>query len=237
LQAGERVYFSRIQIRSDASLSPEFWKIATGPYQIHTMVWDLYSDGETRERDFLYRVDYARNRPVIYSVSRRRPVYTGSLWAVETKEYNPVLYGGQRLWFSLRANPVRTRWTPPDKEGRRFHRRHDVVMDAKRLIRASRDSAGKAVRTADLVQQEGVRWLKERCGKYGFSVGEERVIAEAYRQLRFFKNGKNREVLISTVDFSGILEVTDPDLFRKALLEGIGPAKGFGCGMMMIKPA
>ncbi|MDI6899525.1 MAG: type I-E CRISPR-associated protein Cas6/Cse3/CasE [Methanolinea sp.] len=231
------MYFSRIRIRPDASLSPEFWKIATGPYQIHAMVWDLYSDGEMRTRDFLYRVDYVRNRPAIYSVSRRKPVYNGSIWAIETKEYNPVLFSGQRLWFSLRANPVRTRWTPPDQEGRRFHRRHDVVMDAKRIIRGSQDPCGTVVRIADLVQQEGVRWLKERAGKYGFSVDEERVIAGAYRQISFLQGEKNRNVQISTIDFSGTLKVTDPELFRKALAEGIGPAKGFGCGMMMIKPA
>lgn len=234
---GERVYFSRIQIRHDAFLSPEFWKIATGPYQIHTMIWDLYSDGETRTRDFLYRVDLIRKRPVIYSVSQRRPVYTGSLWSVETKEFNPVLYRGQRLWFSLRANPVRTRWTPPDEKGLRFHRRHDVVMDAKRLINARQDTSGRTVRMTDLVQHEGVKWLKERVGKHGFLVEEERVIAGAYRQLRFFQGQKNREVQISMIDFSGILEVTDPVLFKRALAEGIGPAKGFGCGMMMIRPA
>jgi CRISPR system Cascade subunit CasE len=231
------MYFSRIQIRPGATFSPEFWEIVTGPYQVHSMVWDLFSEKETQRRDFIYRVDSARGRPVIYSVSNRRPVSMRKIWMVETKEYNPVIYKGQRLWFSLRANPIRTRWTPPDEEGRRHHKRHDVVMDAKRIIRANQETSKGAVRMADLIQLEGVRWLKEKAGKYGFSVDEGHVIAGAYRQMRFRQGEKNREVSISTIDFSGRLCVTDPELFRHALFEGIGPAKGFGCGMLMVKPA
>ncbi|MDI9633582.1 MAG: type I-E CRISPR-associated protein Cas6/Cse3/CasE [Methanolinea sp.] len=231
------MYFSRVQIRPGATFSPEFWEIATGPYQIHAMVWDLFSDGETRERDFLYRVDSVRGRPVIYTVSQRKPVCTRRIWMVETKEYNPVLFPGQRLWFSLRANPVRTRWTPPDEQGRRVHKRHDVVMDAKRVVRAAQGEGAPPVRMADLIQSEAVRWLAERAGKHGFSVNEGSVVAGGYRQLQFRQGKENREVRISTVDFTGLLRVTDPDLFRKALSEGIGPAKGFGCGMLMVKPA
>lgn len=201
------------------------------------MVWDLYSDGENRTRDFLYRLDYIRSRPVIYTVSRRKPVYSGRLWSVETKEYNPVIFRGQRLWFSLRANPVRTRWTPPDEDGRRFHKRHDVVMDAKRLVRSEKGDGKKIVQMATLVQLEGIRWLRERAEKHGFVMDERRVIAGTYRQQRFLQGTENRQVSISTIDFSGLIEVTNPDLFRHALAEGIGPAKGFGCGMLMIKPA
>lgn len=231
------MFFSRIQIRPEASFSPEFLKIATGPYQIHSMVWDLFSDGENRTRDFLYRVDYVHGRPVIYVVSQRRPIYEGKLWLVETKEYNPVLFAGQRLWFSLRANPVRTRWTPPDEDGERFQKRHDVVMDAKRLVRINKKDGKRDAQMAALIQIEGVRWLRERAEKHGFTIDEGRVIACAYRQHRFLQGAKNREVSISTIDFSGALKVTRPDLFRKALAEGIGPAKGFGCGMLMVKPA
>jgi len=39
----------------------------------------------------------------------------------------------------------------------------------------------------------------------------------------------------STVDFQGILTVTDPELFRKALYEGLGKSKAFGCGLMLVR--
>ena len=106
------MYFSKISLRPDAVKSKDFWNVATGPYQIHSMVWDLFSDSEKRERDFLYRVDSARGKPVIYCVSAREPIYSGTLWDLETKPYNPQVPDGRRLGFSLRANPVVTKTVP-----------------------------------------------------------------------------------------------------------------------------
>ena len=39
----------------------------------------------------------------------------------------------------------------------------------------------------------------------------------------------------STLDFSGLLTVTAPEKFLSALYGGIGPAKGFGCGLLLVK--
>jgi len=228
------MFFSRIRIRPDATSSPEFWKIVTGPYQIHSMVWDLFADPEHQDRDFLYRVDTVNGRPVIYSVSHRSPVYMGNLWSVETKEYHPVLFNGQRLSFALRANPIRTRSTDSDENGKRIQKRHDVVMDAKWALRQG--GSTNSIRVADLVQNEGFRWLHDKGTKHGFEVESHQVIAGSYRQHSFYQGTKNRLVSLSTIDFNGVLEVTDTNLFRNALMNGIGPAKGFGCGMMMVKP-
>ena len=230
------MYFSRARLRPNATSSREFWKIVTGPYQIHSMIWDLFADSENRARDFLFRVDTTQGRPVIYIVSQRRPVYQGDVWTIETKDYDPVIFPGQKLAFSLRANPVRTRWTEPGEDGRRVQKRHDVVMDAKRAIRKGNESASATFRMSDLVQVEGVRWLQERGKKNGFTVEGNQVIAGGYRTQSFPQGSKNRMVSISTIDFSGLLTVDDPDPFQSALVKGIGPAKGFGCGMLMVKP-
>ncbi|MGH8457964.1 MAG: type I-E CRISPR-associated protein Cas6/Cse3/CasE [Nevskiales bacterium] len=39
----------------------------------------------------------------------------------------------------------------------------------------------------------------------------------------------------STVDFSGVLTIVNPESFGKALFAGIGCAKAFGCGLMLVK--
>jgi CRISPR system Cascade subunit CasE len=230
------MYFSRIRIRPDATTSPEFWKVATGPYQIHSMVWDLFADSEDRRRDFIYRVDSVQKRPVIYTVSQRTPVYLGNVWSIETKEYTPRIADGQHLAFALRANPVRTRWTEPDEEGKRVQKRHDVVMDAKRAIRTDNDAKNQPCPMADLIQSEGVRWLREKGKGNGFVVDDNQVLAGAYRQYAFRQGPKNNQVSISSIDFTGLLSVTDRARFLTALMTGIGPAKGFGCGMLMVRP-
>ncbi|MHC1626960.1 MAG: type I-E CRISPR-associated protein Cas6/Cse3/CasE [Methanoculleaceae archaeon] len=227
------MYFSRLTMRPDASKSPEFWRIASGPYQIHQMVWDLFVHPEHTERDFLYRVDRQKGSPVVYVISSREPVYQGGVWKLESKPFNPVIRPGQRLLFSLRANPVVSRRLEPDGEGKRRQVRHDVVMDAKK--RLQEESGNSRFRMADLVQQEGARWLRSRADKHGFSIDEGAVRADAYRQIRFRKGKSKNTVSISTIDFTGILDVTDPNLFLESLESGIGPAKGFGCGMMMVR--
>jgi CRISPR system Cascade subunit CasE len=37
------------------------------------------------------------------------------------------------------------------------------------------------------------------------------------------------------VDFEGTIEITDPGIFVEALFTGIGPAKAFGCGLMLVR--
>ena len=83
---------------------------------------------------------------------------------------------------------------------------------------------------AVLVQQEGYNWLESRAGRLGFSVERDLVRADGYRQHRFRKWDGSQGVVISTIDFNGVLTVTDPDQFEETLVTGVGPAKSFGCG-------
>lgn len=230
------MYFSRISLQKDAIKSRDFWRVATGPYQVHTMIWDLFADSDDRDRDFLYRIDIDHGKPRIFVVSAREPIYTGGVWLVETKPYKPVIAEGQHLAFSLRANPVRTK-TIPEATGQKKKRfRHDVVMDAKTRLREEHGKDMDLPPLSDIVQQEGFRWLSSRGDLLGFSVEEGNVRAEGYRKMNFLQGKKNRSVSISIIDFTGLLTVNDHDRFIKTLGTGIGPAKGFGCGLMLIKP-
>ena len=42
--------------------------------------------------------------------------------------------------------------------------------------------------------------------------------------------------LHSTVDYQGVLTVTDPIRFHEAFTRGIGSAKAFGFGLLVIAP-
>ena len=41
----------------------------------------------------------------------------------------------------------------------------------------------------------------------------------------------------STVDLSGELTVLEPEIFANALYDGIGHAKAFGCGLLLVRRA
>jgi CRISPR system Cascade subunit CasE len=57
----------------------------------------------------------------------------------------------------------------------------------------------------------------------------------AYQTLGIDRRGANMK--IGVLDFEGVLEVTDPDRFVDAVAQGFGRAKGFGCGLMLIRRA
>ncbi len=218
---------SLIRLAEDAAPAPQFWKGLGDPYKIHSMIWDLFSDGTPRSRNFLYRVDFEGGKPDIITVSKWAPEDETGIWKIETKLYAPFIRGGDRFVFRVRVNPIVTR---RDESGKQ--RRHDVVMDAQKRLTQEGESGWTQ---QDLIQNEGGAWLDSRGPKNGFLL--DAVRAREYRQLRFDKPGAPRPLAITTMDLEGILTVTEPKKFTPMLREGLGPAKGFGCWLMLIKPA
>lgn len=229
------MYFSKISLLPRASEDPIFWSGLGSAYQSHHRVWDLFSDGPDRKRDFLYRQEYETGLPSFICVSSREPDDRLGMWNIATKEYSPVLTEGQHLRFSLRANPVRTRWVE-GKDGKEIHKRHDVVMDRKMQLREEGVPRNKWPDSQQIVQNEGFEWLSKRSEEHGFVLSPEVFIAGGYLQQKFLKKKGKHLITITTMDFDGVLEVTDPEKMYQTLIEGIGPSKGFGCGLLLVKP-
>ena len=82
-------------------------------------------------------------------------------------------------------------------------------------------------------------WFAGKCERLGFRMvrddlkGRLKFQAEGYQWHALTKKG--RDAGFSSVDFEGEVEVTDMELFAKSLFNGIGPAKGFGCGLMLVR--
>ncbi|MBP2473170.1 CRISPR system Cascade subunit CasE [Crossiella equi] len=176
----------------------------------------------------LWRLDQAEHQVQLYLVSPQRPDLTHlveqagwpSTTGWDTRDYQPALARlapGQVWAFRLKANPVHSgRKTPDATRSQRFH--HVTVA-----------------------QQSD--WLLTRTEKFGFTIplGEhgEPDVAVRGREVVRFGRGKDRDksiVTLSTVVFEGRLEVTDPQLLRQSLTHGIGPAKGYGCGLLTLAP-
>lgn len=217
------MYLSRLELRREASRSPAFWRRFGSGYKLHQALWSLFGDRQDRERDFLYRVADESARPKVFTLSQRLPVDPDGLWAIASKPFAPQLAPGDRLRFSLRVNPVVTR----------AGRRHDLVMDAKTHLSSDRAPGSEPPTLTELAGAAGARWLGQRAEKHGFRVVEGTLASDGYRIHRFSKRAGG-EVSFSTLDLSGTLEVTGPERFLAALAQGFGPAKGFGCGLMLL---
>lgn len=219
-------FMSRIQLAVDAARAAPFWRAFSGDgYAMHQAVWDLFSRGPDDRRSFLYRIDQEGRKTLIYAVSKEKPQADGEagrLWKVETKPYEVSLREGDRLVFQLRANATVTR---NDK-------RHDVVMDLKHRLGAER----RARSEAEIVQQAGQEWIEARAAAHGFRVIG--AISEAYRVHNLRKGAqRGARMRFATVDLHGLLEVTEPSLFMPMLFSGLGRARAFGCGLMLVRRA
>lgn len=193
-------------------------------YREHQMLWQLFDPAPDASRDFLYRRDTHRGRPRYFLLSRRPPVNPLGLWRIDPpKPFEPKLRPGQRLAFMLRVNPVITR------DGKR----HDVVMDHKRRTGWKTLPPERRPPLAVLIREAGIDWLRGRASRCGFDFEEGTVRVEGYRQHHPRRGGT--PIRFSTLDFTGLLTVTDPEAFTKALHDGIGPAKAFGCGLLLVR--
>lgn len=212
-------------------------------YGEHRWLWRFFPAPDGAPRDFLFRRRDVDGLPRFYVVSSRAPESASAAWCIQSRPYRPCLQSGARLAFELRANPVVSR-----TENGKAHR-HDVVMDAKKrllneyglaswkdwpadLVSADGHPAPRPA-LYDLVQQTCVDWLAARAERHGFALVARSVIASAYQQ----HTGKRGELQFSSVDLAGELTVTDAGRFAQALTHGIGRAKAFGCGLLLIRPA
>jgi CRISPR system Cascade subunit CasE len=220
------MFFSKIELHQDSeAIARLALQVCQDGYRLHQAVWDLFSDGSGgQRRDFLYRRVEQQDWPCFYAVSARPPVDKVGIWRCDqVKTYTPRLSNGQRLAFSLCANPVVTRHNENGKPVR-----HDVVMDAKkRLEDRSR------IALAELIQKAGQDWLQARADRYGFRLEQVRV--DGYRQHRLWKGKGSLPIRFSTLEFNGLLTVADTDRLVQVLYQGIGPAKGFGCGLLLVR--
>jgi len=201
-------------------------------YGDHQIIWRLFESTDKTERDFLFRKESQRSLPVFFTVSRTPPVRNSGILQLDTKPYEPKVRLGNRFAFSLRANPVVTRWVGDNEK---HHARHDVVMDAKQKLEAANVPKNEWPTTPEIAQSAGFAWLASKAERAGFGVEQSLVRVEGYRQHQWRKSKNGNPIRLSTVDFTGILTVTDPNLFLSALFGGIGPAKGFGCGLLLIR--
>jgi CRISPR system Cascade subunit CasE len=226
------MYFSRVTINAREAEPEKLVALVKGDlYAIHQTLWHLFPTDPDAKRDFIFREESGKGWPFFYMVSRRRPAPLENLIDVETKPYWPQLSEGERLFFCLRANPVITKKTD---SGRRV--RHDVVMDAKRSY-PKPFAANSEISAGEIEYTAGIDWLQARSEKHGFRFAPAEIRTFGYRQQRFAGRKKRAPIRFSSLDFSGLLTVEDIDRFSHTLFNGLGRAKAFGCGLILVRRA
>lgn len=182
------------------------------PYEIHKVLWKLFPENAQAERDFLFHMEKSdRTGAVILMQSARKPeIFCNEAKILGCKEYQLALQKDQQLRFLLVANPVKT---INDENGRTTN-----TGDLKKC-------------RVPLIHDEEQRdWLSRKL-KPGAVPGE--LFIDPRHPLYFRKSGMAGK--IKPVVFQGILKVAEPEALVQSIQNGIGPAKAFGCGLMLVK--
>ncbi len=169
---------------------------------------------------FLYRVmPVSHSRAVIIVQSAAKPDWEYAFHnaqyllaaAPEVKEIDPQFSAGQWLRFSLVANPTRKIDTKSAPDGSR------------------RNGQRVPVRPEQLLE-----WLAGKAHAAGFALQAE---STTFQLGYIYMNKDGRGQRLRSVVFDGLLRVTDPLAFRRALIAGIGSGKAFGFGLLSVVPA
>ncbi|WP_294892529.1 type I-E CRISPR-associated protein Cas6/Cse3/CasE [uncultured Gilliamella sp.] len=219
------MYFSRVTLKLNRLPYVMQQKMQnSGPYAIHQWLWQLFPNQE--KRCFLFREERIGKGYQYYLLSEIAPLTNHELFLVETKPYQPKLTVGMKLIFSLRANPV------VFKNGKRS----DVMMNAKYL--AKQQGLDNEIKIRQ--NEAAINWLIKQSESRGFSLstidGQQLDCTVInYTQEQFIKKSTLKPITYSSVDYQGVLTVTDVDLFLNTIYQGVGKSKGFGCGLFLVK--
>lgn len=213
------MYMTRLEINPQRLATRAF---LASPQRMHAGVMSAFPDSlhDAPEGRVLWRVDPGDHDAVLYLVSPEKPDLTHLVEQIgrptygwQTRDYGPFLdrlAAGDRWAFRLRANPVHN-VRPPD--------------------------GGRGKRCGHVTAAQQSQWFRQQAERRGFTVppaetGAHDVVLRDRRTLRFDRRG--RQVTLSTALLEGTLVVTDPATLRASLVDGIGPGKGYGCGLMTL---
>ena len=178
-------------------------------YAWHQQLWLVFPGRDEQRRSFLFRVDDKHEvfRVLLLSLGAPAPQAWG-VW--EVRRIADAFLAHDRYRFQVRANPTVKRVVWDESAGFRKNGRRTGIYDANAL-RA---------------------WIERKGQQSGFEVLE--CSAGPAMQSYFVKDARRGKHI--SVDFQGVLRVNDFATFEKAFHAGIGPAKAFGFGLLMLQP-
>lgn len=203
-------------------------------YGWHQKLWECFPDRPEAKRDFMTRVDPLEGAFRLWVLSRHRPVCPE--WCPENdfelREVAPSFLSHRVYVFDLKANPTKALIQ---------HDSHGQPL----LSATGKRKRGKRV---PLVDPDELRTWLERKGEVrcrdsltneevpgGFRLVADKPLEISPMVESHFRK-KGQSAYHGGVRFRGTLEVTDRSYFIKSYQEGVGSAKGFGFGLLLLAP-
>lgn len=237
-------YFSEAIFRPDNSRPQDYRELALlngNLDQQHKLLWQLFPNPPDTPRPFLYRhrLDDAvvgRHCARFWLLSEQLPTAPDSRWQLRSKRYAPQFRNGQCLRFELRTSPSVARVNPrlAPRPGRQIPRssRFDPVA----LALAALPKEQRAAERQRWIDEKLALWLREKAARCGFDCNHLSPVTVLRYEPVDQPRDKGGDLRFSIADFSGELEVTDAQQFAQTALNGLGHQRGFGCGLLLLRP-
>jgi len=184
-------------------------------YDWHQRVWQAFGGRDGQARDFLVRVDRKEEAYRVLILSSSVPAKpdwcpTGCFG---TKAIPDDFFAHPRYRFSLLANPTK-KLRVDNADGSRKKNGQRVPLTKREDLTA---------------------WLERKAAAGGFAINPDSLRTIPRGREYFHKSGAVHGTH-SAVEFQGELTVNDPAQFRASAASGIGSAKAFGFGLLILAP-
>jgi CRISPR system Cascade subunit CasE len=184
-------------------------------YDWHQRVWQAFGGRDGQERDFLIRVDRKEEAYRVIILSSSAPAKPD--WCPTdcfgTKVIPDDFFSHLRYRFRLLANPTK-----------------------KLRVDNADGSRKKNGRRVPITKREDlIAWLQRKADVGGFTLNPD-SLRTIPRGREFFRKDAAAHGTHSAVEFQGELTVTDPAQLRATVAAGIGSAKAFGFGLLVLAP-
>jgi CRISPR system Cascade subunit CasE len=110
------------------------------------------------------------------------------------------------------------------------HSRYRFQLKANPTMRRSCDRRRLGIYNEDQLYE----WIQRKASQNGFEAEVDALVVGGPQNVVFVRNGKRGKHV--AVDFQGILCVKERETFKDAFEKGIGSAKSFGFGLLMLQP-
>ena len=204
-------------------------------YAWHKRLWDgCFPDSPNAKRDFLTRIEQIEGAFRVWILAKKKPVKP--CWCLSSsfaiKKISSSFLTHHYYAFDLVANPVKT-IVQRGPNGETLMRPNGKRKNGKRIPLVNPDELH-----AWIIRKGKVRSRDQKTGldvPGGFRILEDKPLEISPMIENHFRK-KGQAAYHGGVHFRGILEVTDQEKFIETYQSGIGGAKSFGFGLLLLAP-
>ena len=201
--------------------SPQVRAELHAPYQLHRTILKAFPDKQNGGPGrVLFRIEPTKNQPQIPLIvqSEKQPN-----WNTLPQNHTPYLTHGPHGDPPHQTKPYSPTFHPGQRLAFRLRANPTIKRQGKRI--------------GLLTEELQAQWLHRKAQRAGFTPITVRITTEGFLRDKKHDPNKTHNITLLAVRYDGILQVNDPQEFLTAILNGIGPAKALGFGLLSVAPA